>query len=395
MFVRVPKGQQDCFSTEEIYCSRPRHQYQSVPNWSGILSSTSSPTTHKSSLEAQPMMLRPPLRMGSLLHKASIQKYVSWRRSPVVGETQTKSTARTRFAHACGKSTNSWECLTTDGSREPTKWDKSRREWFWLSNSAAWGGLEEDRPSRWTGQPSTINTRPRPDMLASERRSHGMCEHFAWSELCFAVWPDCARLWWRSRPIVAFRVFLMTCTASLDTQWARIMDLWSPSGTLLIPLWKTKGTKKNDKALQELVVFWAAQMADVLHFLHQCNIIHSDYGPENFVMGYDLYIRVIDFGNSFVDVKICSARSSNLHGRLMGSTQAGKINTGIFWKSWTLASMVKSTRPAPLGSWKRRLNMNQVTKSWSSWKNFTNALSWEKPSFHSNGFWQQVSFPLQ
>ena len=37
MFVRVPKGQQDCISTEEIYCSRPRHQYQSVPNWSGIL----------------------------------------------------------------------------------------------------------------------------------------------------------------------------------------------------------------------------------------------------------------------------------------------------------------------------------------------------------------------
>ena len=52
--------------------------------------------------------------------------------------------------------------------------------------------------------------------------------------------------------------------------------------------------KKNEedrKAFQELVVFWAAQMADALHFLHQCNIIHSDYRPENFVMGSDLYSR--------------------------------------------------------------------------------------------------------
>ena len=30
MFVRVPKGQQDCFSTEEIFCFGPRHQDQSV-----------------------------------------------------------------------------------------------------------------------------------------------------------------------------------------------------------------------------------------------------------------------------------------------------------------------------------------------------------------------------
>ena len=49
MFVRVPKGQQDCFSTEEIFCSRPRHQYQSSAQLKRN-PSTSSPTTHKSQL---------------------------------------------------------------------------------------------------------------------------------------------------------------------------------------------------------------------------------------------------------------------------------------------------------------------------------------------------------
>ena len=39
--------------------------------------------TERAALEAQPNMLRPPLRMRSLLHKASIQKYLSWRRSPL------------------------------------------------------------------------------------------------------------------------------------------------------------------------------------------------------------------------------------------------------------------------------------------------------------------------
>ena len=64
------------------------------------------------------------------------------------------------------------------------------------------------------------------------------------------------------------------------------------------------GDRESDKvmeALQELLVFWAAQMADALRFLHQCNIIHSDYRPDNFVVGFDMYIRLIDFGKSFVD----------------------------------------------------------------------------------------------
>ena len=62
-----------------------------------------------------------------------------------------------------------------------------------------------------------------------------------------------------------------------------------------------KENEQDREALQELVVFWAAQMADALHFLHQCNIIHADYRPANFVMRDDLYIRLIDFGHSFVD----------------------------------------------------------------------------------------------
>ena len=64
---------------------------------------------------------------------------------------------------------------------------------------------------------------------------------------------------------------------------------------------KDKENEQVEKALQELLVFWAAQMADALRFLHQCNIIHCDVRTQNFVMGHDLYIRLIDFGNSFVD----------------------------------------------------------------------------------------------
>ena len=57
----------------------------------------------------------------------------------------------------------------------------------------------------------------------------------------------------------------------------------------------------GSEALKELLVFWTAQMADVLRFLHQCNIIHFDFSTQNFVMGHDLYIRLVDFGRSFVD----------------------------------------------------------------------------------------------
>ena len=62
-----------------------------------------------------------------------------------------------------------------------------------------------------------------------------------------------------------------------------------------------KENEQVEKALQELLVFWAAQMTDALRFLHQCNIVHCDFRTQNFVMGHDLYIRLIDFGNSFVN----------------------------------------------------------------------------------------------
>ena len=76
----------------------------------------------------------------------------------------------------------------------------------------------------------------------------------------------------------------------------------------LMSIWFSLDINVTDKenelvknALQELLVFWAAQMADALRFLHQCNIVHCDVRTENFVMGHDLYIRLIDFGKSFVD----------------------------------------------------------------------------------------------
>ena len=64
---------------------------------------------------------------------------------------------------------------------------------------------------------------------------------------------------------------------------------------------KDKANEEVGEALHELVVFWAAQMTDALCFLQKCPIIHSDFRSENFVMGHDLYIRLIDFGMSFVD----------------------------------------------------------------------------------------------
>ena len=62
-----------------------------------------------------------------------------------------------------------------------------------------------------------------------------------------------------------------------------------------------KQNEEVGEALKEFLVFWAAQMADVLCFLHQCNIIHFDFSTQNFGMGHDLYIRLVDFGRSFVD----------------------------------------------------------------------------------------------
>ena len=56
-----------------------------------------------------------------------------------------------------------------------------------------------------------------------------------------------------------------------------------------------KQNEEVGEALKEFLVFWAAQMADVLRFLHQCNIIHFDFSTQNFVMGHDLYIRLVDF----------------------------------------------------------------------------------------------------
>ena len=66
---------------------------------------------------------------------------------------------------------------------------------------------------------------------------------------------------------------------------------------------KDKDSEQVKNTVRELVVFWAAQMAEALRFLHQCNIIYSNFSTQNFVMGHDLYIRLIDFGGfgSFVD----------------------------------------------------------------------------------------------
>ena len=53
-------------------------------------------------------------------------------------------------------------------------------------------------------------------------------------------------------------------------------------------------------AVRDLVVFWAAQMADGLRFLHCCGIVHGDINVGNYVMGSDGYIRLADFGRCSV-----------------------------------------------------------------------------------------------
>ena len=66
-----------------------------------------------------------------------------------------------------------------------------------------------------------------------------------------------------------------------------------------------KHIEKKDKdlvkgAAKELLVFWAAQMSEAVRFLHKCQIIHGDVRAENFIVDRDLYIRLSDFGRSFV-----------------------------------------------------------------------------------------------
>ena len=79
---------------------------------------------------------------------------------------------------------------------------------------------------------------------------------------------------------------------------------------------KEKDSPLVTDAFRSLLVFWAAQMADGLRFLHKCRIVHSDIHLRNYVMGSDGYIRLADFGSCSVSLldapeSIARVNSSN------------------------------------------------------------------------------------
>ena len=85
---------------------------------------------------------------------------------------------------------------------------------------------------------------------------------------------------------MGFAVPLMT--ASLGHVW----ELWQfclPTGT------------PSAAAFNSLLVFVAAQLADAVRFLHGCGVVHMDISHNNVLMAKDGYVRLIDFGKSFVE----------------------------------------------------------------------------------------------
>ena len=75
----------------------------------------------------------------------------------------------------------------------------------------------------------------------------------------------------------------------------------------LLAIWRELNDQVKGKdshlvadAVRDLLVFWAAQMADGLRFLHECGIVHGDIRVRNYIMGSDGYIRLADFGRCSV-----------------------------------------------------------------------------------------------
>ena len=72
----------------------------------------------------------------------------------------------------------------------------------------------------------------------------------------------------------------------------RIFESWDESG---MP------TRRAKADFNRMMVFVAAQLAEAVRFLHSCGVVHRDMSVGNVLMGLDGYVKINDFGRSFVD----------------------------------------------------------------------------------------------
>ena len=102
----------------------------------------------------------------------------------------------------------------------------------------------------------------------------------------------------------------------------------------LLTIWRELNDRVKEKdsrvvtdAVHTLLVFWAAQMADGLRFLHKCRIVHCDIWVRNYVMGTDGYIRLVDFGRYSVNLPNTpkSIEQANLSKRLANNDMLARL----------------------------------------------------------------------
>ena len=247
------------------------------------------------------MTVMPPLlRMRKDAQTTAIQKNQLWRLSLVAGETQTKSLTRTRFAHVSGRTRISWRSwwrpVRESLQSEAKVFGKGSGSQT-LQHEAAWKRIIHPVRGRSLGpkargQPSCTLSR-RGDCRERARTSPGanfaslfdrtvsVCDGDSYGVWLFVYF------WWSGG----------RAGYPMSAGVGSVRDIWDSLDGIV----KHKESEQVKSALRELVIFWAAQMAEALRFLHQCSIIYSDFSTHNFVMGHDLYIRLIDFGKSFVD----------------------------------------------------------------------------------------------
>ena len=81
-----------------------------------------------------------------------------------------------------------------------------------------------------------------------------------------------------------------------EIMFGDLYDVWIKWGKSVDP---KSGPAKED--YRRMMVFVAAQLAEAVRFLHHCGVVHHDLHPGNILMGRDGYVKLTDFGLSFVD----------------------------------------------------------------------------------------------